>query len=101
MGASWSLVGRAEELDWLLDAVTPPADGVLLAGSAGVGKTRLASEVAARWQAGGGECRWFVASYSARSMPLGVFAEIAETREVDPLRRIRDVVTAISSSATA
>ncbi|WP_457200932.1 helix-turn-helix transcriptional regulator [Nocardia gipuzkoensis] len=30
-------------------------------------------------------------------MPLGVFAEVAETSEVDPLRRIRDVVAAVSS----
>ncbi|WP_433734856.1 hypothetical protein ACQP0C_41975 (plasmid) [Nocardia sp. CA-129566] len=30
-------------------------------------------------------------------MPLGVFAELAETSEVDPLRRVRDVVAAVSA----
>lgn len=97
MVAEWPLVGRAEELDWLLESTTAAARGVLLAGSVGVGKTRLVSEVVARWRARGRGCRWFVASRSARSVPLGVFAEVAETSEVDPLRRIRDVVTAVSS----
>lgn len=99
MVAEWPLVGRAEELDWLLESTTVASCGVLLAGSAGVGKTRLVSEVVARWRARGRECRWFVATRSAGSVPLGVFAEIAETSEVDPLRRIRDVVAAVSAPA--
>ncbi|MDR7173067.1 DNA-binding CsgD family transcriptional regulator [Nocardia kruczakiae] len=99
MVAQWPLVGRAEELDWLLESTTAAAPGVLLAGSAGVGKTRLISETVARWRARGRECRWFVATRSAGSVPLGVFAEIAETSEVDPLRRIRDVVAAVSAPA--
>ncbi|MFI6368834.1 LuxR C-terminal-related transcriptional regulator [Nocardia sp. NPDC050630] len=95
------LVGRVEELDWLLESTTAASCGVLLAGFAGVGKTRLVSEVVDRWRARGRECRWFVATRSAGSVPLGVFAELAETIEVDPLRRIRDVVGAVSAPAAS
>ncbi|PSR57687.1 helix-turn-helix transcriptional regulator [Nocardia nova] len=95
--AGWPLVGRAEELDWLLESTTAGSCGALMAGSAGVGKTRLVAEVVARWRARGRECRLFVATRSAGSVPLGVFADIAETSEVDPLRRIRDVVAAVSA----
>ena len=42
----WPLVGRAEEQRFISDAIADPdRSGVLLAGRAGVGKTRLIREV--------------------------------------------------------
>jgi predicted ATPase len=72
VGRIWPLVGRAEELRYI-DAATQRADGprgVVLAGAAGVGKTRLAREAltlltrrgaSARWATGTASherCRW-------------------------------------------
>ena len=46
-GTPWPLVGRGEELDRLTAALTGDARGILVHGPAGVGKTRLASELLA------------------------------------------------------
>lgn len=100
MVAQWPLIGRDEELDWVWESTTPTTPGVVLAGPAGVGKTRLVTEILDRWRARGRDCRWFVATRSAQSVPLGVFAEIAETSAIDPLRRIRDVVTALTQTTS-
>ncbi|MBF4999606.1 AAA family ATPase [Nocardia sp. BSTN01] len=101
MVAVWPLVGREEELDWVSDSTTPPHLGVVLAGPAGVGKTRLVTEILALWRTRGRDCRWFGATRSAQSVPLGVFAAIAETSAIDPLRRIRDVITTLTTSTSA
>ncbi|WP_051183287.1 AAA family ATPase [Nocardia vinacea] len=96
MVAAWPLIGRAEELDRLRESTAPAARGLVLVGSAGVGKTRLAGEILSCWRGQGRRCRWFVATRSARSVPLGVFAEVAETGDGDSLRRIRSVVAALT-----
>ena len=46
---AWPLTGRAEELEVIADVLCPdgPYAGVVIAGSAGVGKTRLAREAMA------------------------------------------------------
>src|SRR4029453_15052857 len=55
MDVTWPLVGRRAEVE-VLSAVLAdtPAGGVVLAGEAGVGKTRLARGALARAGAGGG-----------------------------------------------
>jgi DNA-binding CsgD family transcriptional regulator len=72
--AEWPLVAREVELR----AATQTLDrtgSVLLAGPAGVGKTRLARTA---WSARGRkeQKRWLAASASARAIPLGAFASI-------------------------
>jgi AAA ATPase domain len=72
--ATWPLTGRAEELS-LISGLTRRRDGpagVVVAGAAGVGKTRLAREALAAAQQRGALTRWAVAS--ARALPLGAFA---------------------------
>lgn len=100
MVAAWPLIGRAEELDRLRESTTPAAHGVVLSGPAGVGKTRLAAEVLAYWQGQGRWCRWFVATRSAQSVPLGVFAEVIETDVHDSVGRIRSVVNALTGDGS-
>jgi AAA ATPase domain len=72
----WPLVGRAEELR-LVGGATVPDDtysGVVLAGAAGVGKTRLAREALASAERAGAVVHWASATASARRLPLGAFA---------------------------
>jgi DNA-binding CsgD family transcriptional regulator len=72
--------------------VQPDRSGVVLAGAAGVGKSRLAREAIATAQRHGRRCHWIAATASARSVPLGAFAEFATDFGPDPLRRVLDVI---------
>jgi DNA-binding CsgD family transcriptional regulator len=73
----WPFTGRDAELRLVGEALSDgAAGGVVIAGLAGVGKTRLAAE--ASELAGGQGCavEWVRASRSARSIPLGAFAAL-------------------------
>jgi DNA-binding CsgD family transcriptional regulator len=82
----WPLVARERELESVRRAA---GGGVVIAGEAGVGKTRLAREIA---QAAAAPVEWVRATRSAASMPLGAFAALlpAERGEgVELLARAR------------
>jgi DNA-binding CsgD family transcriptional regulator len=72
----WPLVGRAAELADVADAMDLGDVGVLFAGPAGVGKTRLATECLALAE----ERRWSTAvvraNRAAASIPYGAFAAL-------------------------
>lgn len=68
--AEWPLTGRDGELAVIATALRD-AGGVLLAGPAGVGKSRLALEALSRH--GNGADRWVRATGSARQVPLAAF----------------------------
>lgn len=72
------------------------AGGIVLAGAPGVGKSRLAREVVEHARAAGRPCRRLYATASARSVPLGVFAEFAASFGTDPLLRVHEVITALT-----
>ncbi|EGD26146.1 helix-turn-helix transcriptional regulator [Prescottella equi] len=67
--------------------------GVVLVGTAGVGKTTMARELVGSLT---GEARWIVGTESTQSIPLGAFApHLARTTSRDPvvaLRAVRDVL---------
>jgi AAA ATPase domain len=63
MTRRWPLIGRAEELALICGLIhrRDGPGGVVLAGSAGVGKTRLAREALAAAEQRGALTRWAVA----------------------------------------
>jgi hypothetical protein len=91
----WPLVGRSEELAVIAEATRATgerAHGIVLSGSAGVGKTRVAREAVASCSARSTRRHWIIGTASARSVPLGAFADIASDFGPDPLRRVREVI---------
>jgi ATP/maltotriose-dependent transcriptional regulator MalT len=80
------MVGRAEEQRFIADAIADPArPGVLVAGRAGVGKTRLVHEVLHTTD--GHHLEWITASESVRPLPFGAFAQLLPSNldEVDQI----------------
>jgi DNA-binding NarL/FixJ family response regulator len=87
----WPLTGRADELSRISE-LTRRRDGpagIVLAGPAGVGKTRLARETLAAVEQRGALIRWAVATASARALPLGAFATTLGVVGLDPARLVR------------
>ena len=77
MRVTWPLVGRREELALFAEALTTPGtSGVVFAGAAGVGKTRLAREALAAAESKGWAARWAVATRAAASIPFGALAHL-------------------------
>jgi len=64
----------------------------VLSGSAGVGKTRVARDAVAGCGPRNARRHWIIGTASARSVPLGAFADIASDFGPDPLRRVREVI---------
>lgn len=97
----WPLTGRAEELRFIAAAArrvgTPR--GVVLAGAAGVGKTRLAREALAAVARRGAATRWVAATASARGLPLGAFGALMGTVGGDPTQVLRQAGDALLADA--
>lgn len=69
----WPLVGRVEEQRFISDVIADPdRSGILLAGRAGVGKTRLIREVLRSTP--DHHIEWVTASESMRPLPFGALA---------------------------
>jgi DNA-binding NarL/FixJ family response regulator len=71
--------------------------GLVLAGAAGVGKTRLAREALDLARRAGRKAHWIVATGSSQSVPLGAFAEYAGSFGRDPLQWVQDVIDALTA----
>jgi DNA-binding CsgD family transcriptional regulator len=96
-----ALTGRDTELAELrraLGGVSKYA-GVVIAGAAGVGKTRLARELMARAAGAGIQTSWVVGTASARPIPLGAFTTTlsgeAMTALTEPAPSVRRVIDSL------
>lgn len=77
--SEWPLVGRAEELARLVRDLVDEGRGVVLAGPAGVGKTRLASEALEHCRRAGLATARVSATRAGAGIPLGAFASLLPT----------------------
>ena len=82
VAGAWPLVGREEEL-LLLHAqlADPELSGLVLAGAAGTGKSRLARELLRAAADGGHPTERIVASRAAANIPFGPFAHLLPPME--------------------
>lgn len=95
MSPLWPFVGRQAELHLIHDAMNSE-NCIVLAGPAGVGKTRLGYEAIA----GADQCRfwsvWTAAMPATTPIPLGPFAPLLPARSpTHPLGRPRDAIEEI------
>ena len=97
---AWPLTGRAEELEVIADALCAdaPYSGVVIAGAAGVGKTRLAREAMAIAAQRGWTVRWITGTLAAQSIPLGACAQWADRLEGNPLQLVGSVIARVTAS---
>jgi hypothetical protein len=93
VATAWPLVGRQDELAAMCAAIAA-SGGVVLTGAAGVGKTRLAREALEGSQHR--VVRWIAATQTSRSVPLAALAEFAGRCGPDPLRRVQEVIDALT-----
>ncbi|HEX5534001.1 MAG TPA: AAA family ATPase, partial [Actinomycetales bacterium] len=108
MERPWPLTGRDEELRRVAAAIRPGAAGTVVAGPAGVGKTRLAREALTASGGRGVRVIWAQGSTAARPFPLGAFAglldepagEAAQTigRALDQIARQQPLVLVVDDA---
>lgn len=99
MHLTWPLAGRTKEMGVIEAALSAPdVAGVVICGSAGVGKSRVAREALATATAQGYECRWVVGTTSAQSVPLGAFTAWAASGATDTIRLVREVIESLTSA---
>src|SRR5436190_228894 len=101
-GASWPLVGRDAELAALERALRDKG-GAVVAGAAGVGKTRLIREAETLARRDGAHVERIAASRAAASVPLGAFAHLRASSEgggsENPLGAVRNELTRRAAGA--
>lgn len=88
MERPWPLTGRDDELRRVAAALRPGAAGIVVAGPAGVGKTRLAREALAVPRHRGATVLWAQGSAAARPYPLGAFAGLLDVPPGDAAETI-------------
>jgi len=76
----WPLIGRSAELDRVDRLLRSGGGAVILAGAAGVGKTRLATECLARAEASGYVPVRASATSATSGLPFGAFAHLLPDR---------------------
>jgi ATP/maltotriose-dependent transcriptional regulator MalT len=92
----WPLVGRDDELRQIWDALDRD-QSILIAGEAGVGKTRLARTAVERASARGWRTEWAVASNAAASIPFAALATMLPREAVGADRQslLRAMINAL------
>lgn len=100
MAEVWPLTGRREELARVAALLHGHSGGVVLAGGAGVGKTRLAREALGLAARRGVITHWAAATSSSAAVPLGCFAHLLDDGgRGDPATVLRRSVEAMLRGA--
>ena len=92
-----ALTGGDSELVTLRRALSGVGNfaGVVIAGAAGVGKTRLARELLGQAAASGTRTNWVVGTASARPIPLGAFTASLVDDVSEPVPSVRRVINSL------
>ena len=94
----WPLTGRSEELCLIGEVLAGNYHrGVVVAGQAGVGKTRLASEAVAEAAADGWVVRRTAGTATGKAVALGAFARWADDVDASPSTLVRRILAALTS----
>jgi DNA-binding CsgD family transcriptional regulator len=100
MAERWPLAARGEELRVISEALGDDAShGMVVAGLAGVGKTRLARAAVDAAANAGWAVHRVAGTASGRSVTLGAFARWADDTDASPLALTRSVFAAMTASA--
>ena len=96
----WPLTGRGEELRIIGEALTDDEhNGIVVAGLAGVGKTRLARAAADAAARAGWAVRRVAGTATGRPVTLGAFARWADDTDTSPLTLARNVFAGLTAGA--
>lgn len=96
----WPLIGRTEELRVIGEALADETQGgMVIAGPAGVGKTRLARAVADAAVHSGWTVRRVAGTVTGRAVTLGAFARWADTTDASPLALAQNVIAGLAAEA--
>lgn len=95
----WPLTGRKQETRLIEAALLDPdSAGIVVSGTAGVGKSRLVHETLAGLSARGWQVRWVAATSAARRLPFGALTPWAPAAGEDSLELVHGVLDALTSS---
>jgi DNA-binding CsgD family transcriptional regulator len=96
---SWPLTGRSEEMRAIEAAISASdVSGILVCGTAGVGKSRIAREALSAAVSRGCEGRWAVGTSAARTLPLGAFTAWAQSGVTDTVQLVRGVIESLTAA---
>ena len=100
MGDRWPLIGREAEIHFVGESLAGGENtGVVIAGRAGVGKTRLAREIAAAMAADGWAVSRVAGTATGRPVMLAAFARWIDDFDATPVAMVRQVIAALTADA--
>ncbi|WP_280425293.1 AAA family ATPase [Nocardia carnea] len=100
VGIEWPLVERDTEIGECTELITR-GGSLVVAGPAGVGKTRLAAELRKHCEQAGAATVWITGSSAASSVPLGAFAATLPSPDPASSTRVEAVADLIRRTAAA
>ena len=102
MRLTWPLAGRGEEMR-LIEAALSDADasGVVISGSAGVGKSRIGREALVGAASRGCDVRWVVGTSCGRGIPLGALVSWPGLVGDDSLQLVCGVIDSLTAASSA
>lgn len=93
------MVGRSEEMRTIKAAISSSdIAGIVVSGSAGVGKSRIAREALSAASSQGYETYWSVGTSAARVIPLGAFTAWAAPGVTDTVQLVRGVIQSVTAA---